>query len=410
MLGQGGLKVIQAAYFIIIARSLGADGYGAFIAAAALSQLVGPLAGLGAGKVLIQHVSRRRDVFDTYWSGALTLTICVGVASVGVAALAARAFLPATVATSLVICVAISDLVFATVLLLCGEAYQAQERMKRTAQLPIVTTSMRLVAAVIFVVLPGTHSAAVWGFYYVACTAFSAATAVWLTSRELGQPRFAFTYGLRDVRDGAYFAAGISAQNIYNDIDKTMLARLVPTLSAAGIYGAAYRVIDVLLVPIKSIGQAAYPRFFKHGGAGGVRSSVKWALKLLPMVVGYGAVAAILMFVSAPLLPRLLGHEFDAAVGAVRWLSPLPVLKAIQYAAADALTGAGFQGTRTVLQIVVAAFNIAINVPLILRYSWRGAAWSSLICDGLLALILWLLILHRHRAQEPQPAAAPDLA
>jgi len=407
--GQGGLKVLQAAYFVILARTLGAGGLGAFAAATALSQLISPMAGLGSGNVLIQHVARRREAFDHYWGGALTLTLVAGAISVGAAALAGRAFLPATIATSLVICVATSDLVFATVLFLCGQAYQAQEKMARTAQLPIVTTLLRLFAAVAFVATPGAHTAALWGYYYLGCTALSTAAALWLTSRELGRPVIRFNYTNQDVRDGFFFATGISAQNIYNDIDKVMLGRLVPDLSATGIYSAAYRVIDVLLVPIRSIGQAAYPKFFKHG-ARGVRSSAKVAQQLLPPAVGYGTLAAILMFLVAPILPHLLGHEFDQAAGAVRWLSVLPILKSVQFAAADALTGAGFQATRTVLQVIVAAINIGINFPLITHYSWRGAAWSSLICDGLLAIALWGLIFHlRKQADEaPTPAPAPE--
>ena len=409
-IGQGGLKVLQAAYFVIIAHSLGANGYGAFAAAVALSQLVAPLAALGSGNVLIQHVARRRDAFGHYWSGALTLALTAGLVSVGAAVAAGRAVLPATVATSLIICVAASDLIFASVLFLCGQAYQAQERMARTAQLPIVTTFLRLIAALIFVAMPGSHTAARWGFFYVTTTALSAATAIALTARELGRPRAQFTFTGRDVRDGFYFAAGISAQNIYNDIDKVMLGRLVPTLTATGIYAAAYRVIDVVLVPIRSLSQAAYPRFFKHGERG-VRSSVQVALRLLPPAAGYGALAAIAMFVAAPILPKLLGHDFDQATEAVRWLSLLPLLKSVQFAAADALTGAGFQGTRTALQVAVAAFNIAVNFPLIIHYSWRGAAWSSLLCDGVLALVLWVLCwrLRKREAFVPSVVAEAGL-
>ncbi|HZS62750.1 MAG TPA: oligosaccharide flippase family protein [Gemmatimonadaceae bacterium] len=410
--GQGGLKVLQATYFVVLARTLGAGGLGAFAAATALSQLIAPMAGLGAGNVLIQHVARRREVFNHYWGGAVTLTLVAGVCSVGAAALVGRAILPSTIATSLVICVATSDLVFATVLFLCGQAYQAQEKMARTAQLPIVTTLLRLVAAIAFVATPGPHTAALWGYYYLACTAGSTTVALLLTSRELGRPVIRFNYTATDVRDGFFFAAGISAQNIYNDIDKVMLGRLVPDLSATGIYSAAYRVIDVLLVPIRSIGQAAYPKFFKHG-ARGVRSSAKVAQQLLPPAVSYGALAAILMFVVAPLLPHLLGHDYDQAAGAVRWLSLLPVLKSVQFAAADALTGAGYQATRTMLQVIVAGINIGINFPLITHYSWRGAAWSSLICDGLLSISLWALIFYLRRGSvdtEVTPAPAPPEA
>ncbi len=38
--------------------------------------------------------------------------------------------------------------------------------------------------------------------------------------------------------------------------------------------------------------------------------------------------------------------------------------------------------------IGVALFNVVINFWLIPLYSWRGAAWASLLSDGALAFIL----------------------
>jgi O-antigen/teichoic acid export membrane protein len=389
--------VLQAAYFVVIARTLGPSGYGAFVGAAALSALAAPFAGLGAGNVLIQYVSRDPKSFSRYWGGSLAVTLAGGLLSVGIVVVAARAVLPSTISTILVACVAISDLLFATVLYLCGQAYQAVEKMQRTAQLPIITTALRLVAALIFVSLPGSHSPARWGAYYVICTALSTGVALWITIRELGRPVLEFTYGLTELREGFYFASGISAQNVYNDIDKMMLSRM-STLNATGIYGAAYRIIDVAMVPLRALTAAAYPRFFRHG-ARGVNASLTVARQLIPAAVGYGCLAGGLLFVVAPILPRFLGHDYANAVEAVRWLALLPVLKSIQSFAADTLTGAGHQATRTSLQVFIALFNVAINVPLITGWSWRGAAWASLITDGFLAALLWVVVwLYRRRA------------
>jgi O-antigen/teichoic acid export membrane protein len=396
-LGQGGRTVLQATYFIVIARALGPSGLGAFAGAAAMSALVAPFAGLGAGNVLIQYVARDPRAFPRYWGGALAVTIAGGLLAVGVALVAGRFVLPATIPLILIACVAVSDLLFATVLFLCGQAYQSVERMQRTAQLPIVTTFLRVVAAGLFVTLPGAHSPARWGMYYVVCTALSTAVAVWLTVRELGRPVMEFTYGTTELREGLYFAMGISSQNVYNDIDKTMLARM-STLDATGIYQAAYRVVDMAMVPLRALTSAAYPRFFRHG-ARGVRASLGVARQLIPAAVGYGCLAALMLFLTAPILPRLLGHDYDNAVEAVRWLALLPVLKSIQSFAADTLTGAGYQGTRTSLQVGIALFNVGINLPLITGWSWRGAAWASLITDALLAGMLWMVVwLYRHRA------------
>ena len=64
--------------------------------------------------------------------------------------------------------------------------------------------------------------------------------------------------------EGLYFSTSLSAQNIYNDIDKTMLARMA-TLDAVGIYAAAYRLIDVAFIPVRSLLYAGYTDFFRAG-------------------------------------------------------------------------------------------------------------------------------------------------
>jgi O-antigen/teichoic acid export membrane protein len=85
-------------------------------------------------------------------------------------------------------------------------------------------------------------------------------------------------------------------------------------------------------------------------------------------------------------VPYILGAEYSRTVEALRWLSVLPFLKVLHYFFSNVLTGAGHQGLRTFVQLVVAVFNVAINLWIIPLYSWRGAAWSSIASDALLAL------------------------
>ena len=61
----------------------------------------------------------------------------------------------------------------------------------------------------------------------------------------------------------------------------------------------------------------------------------------------------------------------------VKILALILPLRAIHSIFADALTGAGFQRLRSLIQVGVAVFNVALNFWVISRYSWRGAAWSS---------------------------------
>ena len=162
-----------------------------------------------------------------------------------------------------------------------------------------------------------------------------------------------------------------------------MLARM-GTLSATGIYGAAYRLIDVSFAPVGGLLAAAYPNFF-HQGVGGIASALVYARQLLKYALGYSVLVCGLMLLCAGVLPYILGSQYVPTVNALRWLAPLPILKALHYFLSDTLTGAGYQSLRSAIQTSVALFNILLNLWLIPAYSWRGAAWSSLASDGLLA-------------------------
>jgi O-antigen/teichoic acid export membrane protein len=106
-----------------------------------------------------------------------------------------------------------------------------------------------------------------------------------------------------------------------------------------------------------------------------------------------GVLLAALMWVTAPAIPHLVGKSFDESVTALRWLCLLPLFRSFQWSAGDALTGAGHQKSRLGTQAFAAAFNTAVNLYLIPRYGWYGAAWSSLATDGMLGALNWTVLL-----------------
>jgi O-antigen/teichoic acid export membrane protein len=99
----------------------------------------------------------------------------------------------------------------------------------------------------------------------------------------------------------------------------------------------------------------------------------------------------------AGVVPLILGKQYRLTSEALRWLAVLPILKAVHFFLADALTGAGYQALRTSIITGVAVFNVCINLWIIPAYSWRGAAWSSIASDLLLlgALATAVYVLKR---------------
>ena len=381
-LGQGVRLVIQAAYFIEIARALGASNYGAFIGVVALVGIAYPFGALGGGNLLVKNVARDKTFFAAYWGRAIVITaVCSSVLLVAVLC-ASHFFLPASIPLRLVLLVAGADLVGLNVIGICGQAFQAFERLNWTATINALISASRLTGAVILIGIQAHPSALQWGYVYFCSTTVVAITASLLVWAKLGAPKFTWPQSAAEMREGFYFSSSLSAQTIYNDIDKTMLARL-STLDATGIYGAAYRLIDVSFAPISALLWSTYPNFFR-AGAKGIASSFGYAKPLLLRALGYSSAICVVILLAAGIVPYILGPEYARTTEALRWLAPLPVLRGLHYFLSDSLTGAGHQGVRTAIQAGVAAFNVLINLWIIPAYSWRGAAWSSIASDGLL--------------------------
>lgn len=389
MLGGQGLQMAaQFAYFVIIAHVLGPRGYGTFVACTALIITMAPFGPCGAGDVMIKYVARDPEKLPNYFGNALLITIVCGLALTVVALLIRPIVLPPSVNAAMVSAIAIADLIGTQIISVCSQAFLALGRARRSAQVLAVSSGLRLIAAVM---LASTSATPIrWAYLYAMAAFVATAVAVIEVSWCCGRPRLQFNLLLPSVREGFHFATAAAAQTVYTSIDKTMLARLA-TVEAAAIYAVAYRFIEAVMLPIRSLASVTYPEFFRRGMQG-VTASYEFARHLLRRSVAYGIASAIVLFLAAGLVPLIMGKGYADSSAALHWLCILPVIKSIHAFLTDTLTGANYQWQRSSTQIMVAVFNVIVNLWLIRSFSWRGAAWASVLTDALLMLTLWLII------------------
>jgi len=390
-IGQGARLVVQALYFTVIARSLGVSNYGAFVGVVALVGIFYPFGSAGRGNLLVRNVARDRSTLPHMWGAALSVATVFGGFLIALLMILYHFALPASIPGRLVLLVALSDIVGLNIILISGQAFQAFDQLNWTATINVMISTSRLIGALLLYSLHHSPTPLQWGYVYFGSTAVVATTAAWLVSTKLGAPKLNLPKSWFELREGLYFTISMSAQTIYNDIDKTMLARL-STLEATGIYGAAYRLIDVSFTPISALLTAAYPHFFRKGSEG-ISASWSFAKPHLRRATGYATVVCVAILLFAGAVPYILGSEYALTTEALRWLAPLPFLKAIHYFLSDSLTGAGYQWLRSCIQTGVALFNVGINFWLIPSYSWRGAAWASILSDGMLAASIFVAIV-----------------
>src|ERR1035441_3211520 len=126
-LGYGVRIIVQAGYFVLIARALGPHEYGAFVGTTALIALAGPFAGVGAGNLLVKNVSRDKSLFAVYWGNALFVLAVSGVLLIGGIVLVAHWILPPAIPLLLIILICLSDLIGARINDIVAQGFRSEE-------------------------------------------------------------------------------------------------------------------------------------------------------------------------------------------------------------------------------------------------------------------------------------------
>ena len=400
LLGRGMSLVLQAAYFVTIARTLGVAKYGEFVSITALMAIVSPFVGLGIEILLLKNVAKNRNLFAAYWGNSLFVTLVTGVGFILLLMLLAPSLLAHSISPLAILLVAVSDLIFGSITNIAGRSFQAIDRLNVSAQIGIFVMFTKVLAAIALLKYFPNPTGLEWVWLYSTSSLLSALFAVILIQRWLGPPTLELGRLKSELGEGVSFSISNSAYTIYSDIDKTMLAKL-STLAATGIYAAAYRLIDVAFIPVMSICGAAYADFFRKG-KDGVGAAVAFAKPLVAISAAYSLLAGAGMLLLSPVVPIVLGNEYIPVVEALRWLSPIPLFRAMQHLGGDILSGSGFQSWRSGVETSVAVLNIALNLWLIPLYSWQGAAWASLASDGLLMILFWMSVAFFFQKQKSQ--------
>ncbi len=389
LVGQGMNLVLQAAYFILLARLLGVEEYGIFVGAFAFVSMATPYSALGSGMLFVQYVSSNAQNFAAYWGNVLLSTLSAGTLITLLLYLVAPHLLnPAS--ASIVLLIALGECICRQLVGCIGQIFQAFEHLRMTAVIALLASSLRLTAVAIMALFLHRATALQWTLASLVVTALAALAASAIVLARYGSPRFVPRLLLARLGEGLNFSLAGSTQSAYNDIDKTMLSHYGMNV-ANGIYTMAYRIIDLATIPVTALDTAALPRYFRRSQVG-ARAVYHLSVRLAWRAALVGILMSGCMFVSAPIIPHIIGRGFSQSIAALRWLCLIPAFRGVHQLTGSAITGMGFQRYRTRAQLGAAAFNFGLNLWLIPKYNWFGAALASLATDGSLAVVNWLLL------------------
>ncbi|MDQ4133711.1 MAG: oligosaccharide flippase family protein [Actinomycetota bacterium] len=205
------------------------------------------------------------------------------------------------------------------------------------------------------------------------------------------------------LRGMLVFSAGRLLAVLYYRADVWLVA-LFGGPAAAARYAAPYRVLDGLLLMPRAMGSVSVTHAAVEGAGGSARPLTS---RLALGALGSVAVIAIpLMMFPGPAMTTAFGTRYadSAPILAVLMASALPGAVVMALVPVTALRHAR---RFTATMALALSVNVGLNLLLIPRYGPLAAAWTTLLCQ--LGLAVVLVRAHRRTARE-SPADPPERA
>lgn len=392
--------------FMLLGRSLGPEGYGGY---ASLYAIVGPLVTLAASGVtlsLLQHVMRDGEPLEQTARSCLTLGLGLGLLLTGVG-FGLALWIIDTLSVPAILSILLTEFVTMPALNLAAATVQATTGFGGAARIRIFVMVARIVVLVALF-SADTLTVESFGLSMLAISSIAGVFFLNVVGREHG---FTFAPGRIQwphVKSNLSYSGGISADALGNDGDKLVLAANQLVVET-GLYSAAYRVVQMGLIPVGSVIQATHGRFLQHE-EGLEGQHLHRALRFAAAGAVYGIAFALGIILFAPLLPIVLGDDFEGSIQMVRWLSPLVLLRAVGSCSINGLMGLSRVTMRTILLAVNAAMAMALYVVLIPIYGWKGAVAGTLIGELTSVLMTWGALIHYQRIADRSLTSVGDSA
>lgn len=383
-IGLVGSSIAAAVTVTIAATQLGTASYGVYAGIGALVNLAAMFGAMGTKEVLLQRVTRDRAELAPAWGVLLAANAVVGVPllwlTVGVSAL----LLPGR---DLVAIALIAAAEYISTGLVKGPAYAwvALDRYPLVAATNIFDACLRGLAACSLLV--GTPDVRRLAVALAIALSLGAVVVNLVLARDAGRPTLLWDELVAGCRNGAPFSVATISSAVQSNIDQFMLVRARLDLDA-GLYAAGVRLISYSMLPLHALMSAAVPEFFRRG-QDSLDAALRYGRKLVPPLVIMSLVGAGLAVAGSVPLGRLFGDRFDGVFPVVAALALFPLLRVLQLLLANALMGSAQQRLVARTQLVSAAVNVALNLPLIPWLGWRGAVVSTYASELVNLSLLW---------------------
>lgn len=382
MLGEGAARVFGVIVYVVVARSLGVQGFGVFSFATGIAMITLSVIDMGQNAHAGRIISRKGEEQTHLYLRMTINKLGIGVAAIAVVVLVLWVFGSST------------EVIASTALLMgwstamgAVEGLRAILRALGNMAGDSIITSTESAGRVIAVLFMAVMGAGTVGFslaFFVEATVAAVVSFVIVSRRIPLVPT-----ALQWTRSKKFFidSLGIGLVSIatigFYRIDQVFVLPLAGE-TASGLYGAAARIAYTAVVPSGMVILAAFPRLSAtYTNYDEFRVEFRSAARLASMV-GAG-VCVVILALAQPMIHILFGPSYAGAVVLLRILALTVGVHALTYLAFST-ANAAHRERRVLPRVIVLLVLISVaNLVLVPRYGVLASAWISVVGEVLLA-------------------------
>lgn len=386
-------KLLGFLFIIYFTRHYPVADLGKYALVVAMVAVFDALSNLGLHEHLVREISKDRQNAGRYLVNSLSVLLVSSAIGAGLMAMAVW-ILKYPADTSRMLYIATLYLIPSAIVIVCGSVFRAYERMELQAVPGIVATAFQVLASVVLLAMG--HGIVVLAVIIVLSRVVAALLSLYFLARMRLPLTFRFdaTFGWRLVRASRDFYILAILVILFTKTSPIFLSKLA-TERDVGLYSAAHRLMQMLILIGTAYGASLYPPFSRayQLSASALerlgRKALQYAWILpLPIVVGTTILAD-------QIVSLLYGQRFLASALALQiliWgLIPKfinPVLTRIMFASRNERVSVRIAFSKLV-------FFVLLSFLLIPRFGYLGAALATVLAFGLEALANYVFV-HRH--------------
>ncbi|HEX9641064.1 MAG TPA: flippase [Candidatus Krumholzibacteria bacterium] len=392
---QGLTKLFSIALTAVAGRVLGTSGYGLYAMGSAVVEVCRVAASSGLDFIVVRDTASDAERGSRTARHAAVLKLCTGVVGYGIGPVAVK-LLGYPEPVFFVVLALGAALFLENLSDICDAVFQGHEWMMPSAQAFVLGAAVHFLigSAVLF----AGYGLRGWALSFLSGYLVRFA---WLHARAaragVYQLRLHAIEGAelrRVARAGAPLLGAMIVALLFHRMDILMLGGLVEE-SQVGLYGAAVRIIDVIVLLPRILATAAYPAMSRTLEREGPQQAAQLVAKSLRLSVVLCATVALGLWILAPLALRWIpGAAFLPATGALRILTWGIALQGAAHMLARLLVSLGREADFLKIGGISLLTNFLLNLWWIPRMGIEGAAWATLVSY---VVNVALYYLHAHR-------------